>query len=109
MARDHNPPASIGTALGLVGIGGFVATILWAVSVGALLDLLGRTGLDLVDQFRVAFGVGLTVQVAAMVQVVRWWRRARAASLDAQARGEPIPVPVVRRRWDLGRRSGHSA
>jgi hypothetical protein len=30
-----------------------------------------------------------------------WWRRARAAVFDAEARGEQVPVRIRRRAWDL--------
>jgi hypothetical protein len=30
---------------------------------------------------------------------VRWWLRVRGRLLDAQSRGEPVPVPVVRRQF----------
>jgi hypothetical protein len=31
---------------------------------------------------------------------VRWWLRVRGLLLGAQSRGEPVPVPVVRRQFD---------
>ncbi len=34
------------------------------------------------------------------MMAVRWWLRVRGLLLGAQSRGEPVPVPVVRRQFD---------
>lgn len=98
LARDYNPPALVGTASGVVNVGGFSAAILAAIGVGRVLDLVGAKD---AAAFRWAFGVAVVVQLLGSVQAVRWYRRLRVRVLDAQARGEEVPVPAVRRRWDL--------
>jgi MFS family permease len=100
LARDYNGPAIVGTATGVVNVGGFVAGILASLGMGWTLSALSS-----VDRhaYRVAFGVALLVQVAGLVQTTRWWLRARHAVLILQDLGKPVPVPVVRHRWDLSR------
>lgn len=98
MARDYNPPAIVGTATGVVNVGGFVAGTAACLAVGWSLDLAGDTG---PSAFRLAFGVALMVQLAGLTQLLRWWRIARRSVLLASESGAAVPVPIVRRRWDL--------
>jgi MFS family permease len=98
LARDYNGPAIVGTATGVVNVGGFVAGILASLAMGWTLTALGSADRH---AYRVAFAVALTVQMAGLVQTTRWWLRARHAALTLQESGEPVPVPVVRHRWDL--------
>jgi len=97
IARDYNGPAIVGTATGVVNVAGFVASITSCLVVGWVLDLSGtpdRAG------YRLAFAAAVTVQLFGLLQLVRWWLRARRSVLHAQARGETTPVILVRRRWD---------
>jgi MFS family permease len=98
LARDYNGPAIVGTATGLVNVAGFVAAIAACLSLGWTLDLRGSLSLG---SYRLAFAVAVAVQAFGLVQMVRWWLRARSWALRAAEAGQPIPVPVVRRRWDL--------
>jgi hypothetical protein len=98
LARDYNGSAIVGTASGVVNIGGFLASIIGAALVGGMLSLQGSTS---AHAYRLAFAVLLLVQLGGTVQVGRWWRRTRASSFEAQQRGEPVPVPVVAHRWDI--------
>jgi MFS family permease len=100
LARDYNGPAIVGTATGVVNVAGFVAAIVACLSLGWTLDLLGSVSLR---SYRLAFAVAVTVQTFGLVQMVRWWLRARHAALRAQESGRPIPVQIVRHRWDLTR------
>ncbi len=97
LARDYNPPALVGTATGVVNVGGFAATVVGALGVGWVLDAVGG---DRSTAFAAAWLLVAAVQAAGTVQVLRWWRRARVSVLAAQERGESVPVPVVRRRFD---------
>jgi cyanate permease len=98
LARDYNAPPVVGTASGVVNVGGFVAGVAVAVLVGWALSAAGGTG---AGAFRLAFALGLLIQLGGTVQTMRWYRRARAHSLRAVAAGQPVPVGVVRHRWDL--------
>jgi MFS family permease len=94
LARDYNPMRRVGTASGLVNVGGFVATTISALSVGLLLDLTGS--------FRIALLSVVALLLLGSWRTLVWWRRARAAVFAAQERGEQVPVPLrQRRRWDV--------
>jgi MFS family permease len=98
LARDYNGPAIVGTATGVVNVGGFVAGILGSLGIGWTLDGIGAVD---TGAYRWAFAVAVTVQAFGLAQTVRWWLRARRAVLSAQERGDPTPVSIVRHRWDL--------
>jgi sugar phosphate permease len=98
LARDYNPAETVGTASGLVNVGGFSATIVASVAVGRVLDFVGNEG---VAAYRLAFGVAIAVVGFGAVQALVWYRRLRAEVLDAQGRGERVPVPATRHRWDI--------
>jgi len=98
LARDYNRPTRVGTAVGVVNVGGFTATIIAAMAIGGLLDLVGSSD---GNAFRVAFVPVVLLQIFGAGQIVRWWRRTRASVLLAQARGETPPVRVVAHRWDI--------
>nr|WP_240519286.1 MFS transporter [Amycolatopsis antarctica] len=104
LARDYNPLHRVGTATGVVNVGGFVATTIGALVFGLLLELTG-------GEFRWALLGIVTVLVLGVFRMLVWWRRARAALFDAEARGEQIPVRIVRHRWDtpVGARSTTAA
>ncbi|MDQ1691414.1 MAG: hypothetical protein QOD87_1522 [Pseudonocardiales bacterium] len=99
LARDYNGPAIVGTATGVVNVGGFVAGIIGSLGIGWTLDAFGAVD---THAYRYAFAVAVTVQALGLAQMIRWWLRARHAVLRAQERGEPTPVSLVRHRWDLG-------
>ena len=98
LARDYNGPAIVGTATGVVNVAGFLAAITACLSLGWTLDFLGSVSLH---SYRVAFAVAVTVQTVGLVEMIRWWLRARHAALRALELGRPVPVAVVRHRWDL--------
>lgn len=98
LARDYNPVHLAGTSSGVVNVGGFTFGILATVAVGQVLDLAGAED---AAAFRLAFAAALVVQAFAGVQAVRWYRRLRSQVLVAQERGDMVPVPAIRRRWDL--------
>jgi MFS family permease len=97
LARDYNARTAVGTASGVVNVGGFSAAIVASLLVGGILDLAGRSD---VAAYRLAFGCAVAVQLAGTVMAVRWWLRVRGLLLGAQSRGEPVPVRVVRRQFD---------
>ncbi|UQX89995.1 MFS transporter [Jatrophihabitans telluris] len=99
LARDYNGPAIVGTATGVVNVAGFLGSILACLGIGWVLDMRASTDLG---AYRLAFGVAVAVQVAGLVQMVRWWLRARRVVLQAQDAGRPTPVELIRHRWDIG-------
>jgi MFS family permease len=98
LARDYNPLHRVGTATGVVNVGGFLATTMAALGVGLLVGAMGSAGPA------TAYRIGLLAVVAVFAvgtwRVVVWWRRARAEAHAAQGRGEDVPVRVRLRRWD---------
>ncbi len=67
-ARPANPPERIGTASGIVNIGGFSASIITLFAVGVLLDATG-------DSYRVAWSSVFVLQALGLVQILRLRRR----------------------------------
>jgi len=85
-ARTENPPARLGSASGIVNVGGFVASLSTILAVGVLLDLTGSWRVAMAVQFAV-WAVGL----AGLLGTRRVLRRARGIRLD------PLPRAVARR------------
>jgi sugar phosphate permease len=98
LARDYNPMHRVGTATGVVNVGGFVATTIAAFGVGLVDNLFGPT------QQALGYRVGMLAVVAVLLlgswRVAVWWRRARAEVFAAAHRGEEVPVRLRLRRWD---------
>ena len=82
IARDYSTPALVGTASGLVNVGGFSAAIIGAVGVGRMLDYLGAED---AAAFQWAFLIAIIVQLFGAAQTIRWYRRLRASVLAAQS------------------------
>ncbi|MEO6702439.1 MAG: MFS transporter [Jatrophihabitantaceae bacterium] len=101
LARDYNGPGIVGTATGVVNVAGFVAAIASCLLTGWMLDLAGSAGWTLRAGYRLAFAVAVGVQLLGLVQMVRWWLRARRGLLATLAVGGHVPVRIVRHRWDL--------
>ena len=97
LARDYNHARLLGTASGVVNVGGFLATVVIALGIGWVLDLQGGTG---AAHFRWAVLVALAVQAWGTLRMAIWFVRLRAHVLDRQERGDTVPVQLMRRRWD---------
>ena len=79
-ARTENPAARLGSASGVVNVGGFVASLLAMLGIGVVLDLLtpgGSTDWSL-GAFKAAFAVQYAVWVLGALQVWRYRQRVRA-------------------------------
>jgi MFS family permease len=85
-ARTENPPARLGSASGIVNVGGFVASLLLILAVGLLLDATGS--------YRVAMSAQYAFWAVGLVMVLLTRRRVRRRNgvvVDA------LPRAVVRR------------
>ncbi|PRY42551.1 MFS transporter [Umezawaea tangerina] len=98
LARDYNPMHRVSTATGVVNVGGFAAVTGSALAVGVLLDVFD--GLPPAQAYRIAFLSLAAMLVLGVWRTAVWWRRARTAVFEAEARGEDVPVQLRRRRWD---------
>lgn len=101
LARTFHPPERIGSALGVVNVGGFVASLTTMALVGVVLDRLapGGPGTYSLDDFRVAMAVQYLVWGLGAVQVwryrhkaIRHLARAHPETLAALRRGDPVTV-----------------
>jgi MFS family permease len=99
LARDYNPMHRVGTATGVVNVGGFLATTIAALGVGVLVGAMGT--LSAATAYRIGLLAVVAVFAVGSWRVVVWWRRARAHVHAAQGRGEEVPVRVRLRRWDV--------
>jgi MFS family permease len=91
-ARTWNPVERQGSASGVVNVGGFVASLLTILAVGAVLDLLtpgGSTAYSL-GAFRAAFSVQYVFWAIGLVGVVRHRRQLR----DRLARDGVVLAPL---------------
>lgn len=93
LARDYNPLSRVGTATGVVNVGGFTATTIGLLGVGVLLEATG-------GEYRIALLGLLAMLLTGSWRMAVWYRRARAAVFHAEARGEDVPVQIRHRRWD---------
>lgn len=92
-ARTFNPTHRIGTATGIVNVGGFFAALVTMYMIGLILDLLNAAGafsggLYSLDAFRVAFSFQFLVLGIGVFAVIATRRKVRRTMAE---RGELIP------------------
>jgi MFS family permease len=91
-ARTFNPSATLGTAQGMVNMGGFVASLLVMQAMGLILDAAGDFSFE---SFRLAWTVQYAIWVLAVVGILITRRKARRlirlelGALPSQAGGPP--------------------
>ena len=78
-ARTENPAARLGSASGVVNVGGFVASLATMLGIGVVLDLLtpGTSADYSLGAFKAAFAVQYVVWALGALQVWRYRRRMR--------------------------------
>jgi MFS family permease len=101
-ARTFNPPKRLGSAIGLVNMGGFAGTLAAVLSVGLVLQLVtpaGSTDYSL-SAFKWAFATQYVLWAVGIVQTLRYRRRVERLlakrdpkALEALRRGVPLPPP----------------
>ncbi|TWP33700.1 MFS transporter [Leekyejoonella antrihumi] len=79
LARTFNPPTRLGSATGIVNVGGFTASFSSVVLIGVVLDHLSPGGPDSYDlhAFRWAFCVQYVVWAIGIIQILRLRRKTR--------------------------------
>ena len=101
-ARMFNPARSLGSASGIVNVGGFFATFLMMLLIGLVLDVLsGGSGdptvLYSLDSFRIAFLVQfVVVGVGVLFLVIARRRTRRKLHEDEGIRVAPLWVALLR-------------
>ncbi|MDT3399733.1 MFS transporter [Streptomyces sp. B1866] len=88
-ARPANPPERLGTASGIVNMGGFTASMVTLLAIGVLLDGTG-------DDYRVALTSVFAFQAVGLAQVLRLRGRAdrRERERVVASRVEAVHVPA---------------
>ena len=100
-ARTFNPATRIGSAIGIVNVGGFVASLTTIWLIGVVLDVTtsgGPTSYSLSD-FRLAFSVQYVFWLLGLVMVLRIRSRLRRRhEAETGMVIEPLSL-VIARRW----------
>ncbi|KQY06446.1 MFS transporter [Mycobacterium sp. Root135] len=95
-ARTFNPSATLGTAQGMVNMGGFIASLLVMQAMGVL---LGAAGGYSFDSFRQAWTVQYVVWLLAVVGILitRWKTRRLLAADEERSQLESFEVDATER------------
>ncbi len=101
-ARTFNPHTRLGSATGIVNVGGFVASVLTILMVGLVLDLVAPDGPDLAA-YKIAFSVQYLVWLGGGLAIIRTRRLARRALAEEGTIVRPLPQ-VLRERAARRRR-----
>lgn len=98
-ARTENPAARLGSASGVVNVGGFVASLIAILLVGVVLDLLtpGASADSSLGAFRAAFAVQYVLWAVGLAGVLRHRRAMRARLAEGGVRIAPLHTAVARR------------
>ena len=101
-ARTFNPPKRLGSAIGLVNMGGFAGTLISVLAIGLVLQLVtpaGSTAYTL-TAFKWAFATQYLLWTLGIVQTLRYRRRVERLlaerdpeALEALRRGIHLPPP----------------
>ncbi|MFI1964363.1 nitrate/nitrite transporter [Streptomyces pathocidini] len=88
-ARPANPPERLGTASGIVNMGGFTASMTTLLAVGVLLDATG-------ENYRIAFASVFVLQALGITQILRLKGRAHRRERErvVASRVETVHVPA---------------
>ena len=85
-ARTFNPGATLGTASGMVNMGGFIASLLVMQGMGVIIDAVGEFSFE---AFRLAWTVQYAIWVLAVVGILITRRKARRVMKLNLARSLP--------------------
>lgn len=99
-ARTFNPGCRQGTAVGIVNVGGFSASVVVVLAVGVLLGLVAGPAGYTPQAFRVAWTVQYLVWGIALAGVLRSRRQARRRMAEDGVVVPPLRVALGRRRAD---------
>lgn len=97
-ARTFNPPDRLGTATGIVNVGGFVASLVTIFAVGLVLDLRTGGGTATLADFRVAMSVQYVLWAGGVFAILLSRRRVRRRMAEAGQVVPPVRDAIRRRR-----------
>ncbi|WP_125610909.1 MFS transporter [Specibacter cremeus] len=98
LARTYNPSHRIGTATGIVNVGGFVAALIAMYVIGLVLDLLHNSAggeLYSLDSFRIAMSVQLVLIAFGTVCIIACRREVRRRMAEAGSAVPPLRVALA--------------
>ncbi|GAA2477076.1 MFS transporter [Winogradskya humida] len=106
-ARTFNPPNRLGTATGIVNVGGFVASLITIELVGLILDARtgGRADYDISD-FKVAMSVQYALMAIGVLGILRTRRLARRRMAAEGVHVRPLREALADRGWFSSERIG---
>lgn len=96
-ARTFNPHHRLGSATGMVNVGGFVASVLTILGVGVVLDLVAPDGPDLAA-YKIAFSVQYLIWFGGGLAILRTRRLARRMLAEEGTIVRPLPQAIRERR-----------
>ncbi len=98
-ARTFNPAHRLGSASGLVNVGGFVATLVTMLAIGIVLDALtpGASTAYSLDAFKAAFALQYVGWALGLAGVLRYRRRLRKRLADDGVVLAPLPYALGQR------------
>jgi MFS family permease len=98
-ARTENPASRLGSASGVVNVGGFVASLVTMLGVGVVLDLLtpGSSADYSLGAFKAAFAVQYLVWALGVLEVLRYRRRLRERRATQGVVLAPLHLAVAAR------------
>lgn len=97
-ARTFNPPNRIGTATGIVNVGGFFSALVLILVVGMLLDLTGSGESYSLEGFRIAFSSQYVIWAIGIAGIVRTRHVVRARLAEDGVVVPPMREALRRRR-----------
>ena len=106
-ARTFNPASRLGSASGIVNVGGFVASLTTILLIGIVLDATtnGGPASYTLHDFRLALAVQYAFWALGLVMVLRIRRRLRRRFAEEEGIViDPLPVALARRWSELSRR-----
>jgi sugar phosphate permease len=101
-ARSFNPASRLGTASGVVNMGGFTATLVTIFVVGVILDVRAPSGQFTLGDFKVAFCFQYLLWAFGLISLVHSRRLTRANLRQEGTIIDPLPSAIARHWRDRG-------
>lgn len=101
-ARSFNPAGRLGTATGIVNMGGFTASLVTIFAIGVILDLRAPVGNFSLTDFKLAFCFQYVLWAFGFLTLLRSRRLTRAAMRSTGTVIDPLPSAIARHWRDRG-------